>query len=85
MAVAHTITIHVTCLGQLAETVSATPITIACQPTVDAALDALALAHPAIASLRKTVAIATDAGYLTPASTLQDGMCVLIVPPISGG
>jgi len=80
-----TVTIHAKCLGQLAESVSRTPVTITCAPTAAAALDALAAAHGAIAAIRQSIALATDGGYLDPAATLTDGMSVLIVPPLSGG
>ena len=79
------ITIHALCLGQLAESVSRTPVTITCAPNAAAALDALAAAHPPIAALRSSVALATDSTYLQGTAKLQDGMPVVVVPPISGG
>jgi molybdopterin converting factor small subunit len=79
------VTVTVQCLGQLRDSVSATPITLTCNADAGALLDALAAQFEAIIALGGAVVLATDDRYLQRSDALVDGMTLVLVPPISGG
>jgi molybdopterin converting factor subunit 1 len=53
--------------------------------TPEAAWDALARAHPAVAALRQRLAAAVNRSYVTFDARLADGDEVAFIPPVSGG
>jgi molybdopterin synthase catalytic subunit len=53
--------------------------------TVADALDNLVHDHPALAPLRRTLAVAVDEAYRSHGAPLAEGSTVAIIPPVSGG
>jgi molybdopterin converting factor subunit 1 len=53
--------------------------------TVADALDRLLRDHPALAPLRRTLAVAVDETYRPHSAALADGNTIAIIPPVSGG
>ncbi len=53
--------------------------------TVSDLLDALSEAHPAIAELRPSLAVAVNHAYAPATQTLQESDEVALIPPVSGG
>jgi molybdopterin converting factor subunit 1 len=53
--------------------------------TVGDALDALAHAHPIIASMHGALAVAVDENYQPASARLHEGCTIALIPPVSGG
>ena len=53
--------------------------------TVSGALDQLASAHAAIATLRNAIAVAVNDQYASATTALNDGDTIALIPPVSGG
>ena len=53
--------------------------------TAAVALDTLAAAHPPIADMRSSLALAINEAYAPPMRTLADGDTLALIPPVSGG
>lgn len=73
--------------AQLAEKVGTDRLTLdlAAGSTVAAALDTLAATHPAIAAMRAVIAVAVNERYCNPATVLNEGDTLALIPPVSGG
>ncbi|MCH2136788.1 MAG: hypothetical protein MK101_09435 [Phycisphaerales bacterium] len=79
------VTVSITCLGPLKQTVCDTPLTITCRPLVRSLIDELAGRYATIEQLRGRIAVAHASGYLQMDDLLHEGMALLLVPPVSGG
>ncbi|MHC4415819.1 MAG: molybdopterin converting factor subunit 1 [Planctomycetota bacterium] len=53
--------------------------------SVDDALAALSREHEALAAMRDSLAVAVNERYCAPATLLQDGDVIALIPPVSGG
>lgn len=53
--------------------------------TVADALAELSRQHPPIADLDDRLAVAVNESYASPATPLNDGATIALIPPVSGG
>ncbi len=77
--------VTVTCLGMLAELASSEPVDLLDVHSVDDVFAALIAKFPAIEPFADSLALATHEAYLRFDDPLEDGMALLLVPPVSGG
>ena len=73
--------------ANLAEAVGTNRLTVELPDTatVADALDKLSGDQPRIAELRDTLAVAVNERYCSPATPLNDGDTIALIPPVSGG
>ncbi len=71
----------------MAETIQADRLEIELDEgaTVRDALDWLAQNHEAIAAMAGCLAVAVNARYRPPSTTLNNGDTIALIPPVSGG